>query len=277
MKWTMIIVLIIGSIVLALYFIYFKPFLDKIQAQAKVVIDPQLSIYTGGGGNSGLLLGDSTVLVIDTKIAGFEKAFHDTVVNLAGNRKIMVVNTHWHPDHVAGNYLFNKADVWAGGSYTPEDWKKEGGENTLPGNWIKDKMEVAIAGDTALIFNLAKNVHTPSDVMVYLKKRKVLFAGDVILNQQAPALFGAADAYAYVDVMKELKDKYAINTVVPGHGPVGGSEVIDNFIVFFNDMEEAAKNPDKESELIKKYKDWNQIPMAMSPGATISHFKSKIK
>ncbi len=273
----MAIVLVIGSIVLALYFIYFKPFLDKIQQQAQYTIDPQLVIYTGGGGNSGVLVDDSTVLVIDTKIAGFEKAFYDSVMRKAAKRKVMVVNTHWHPDHVAGNYLFDKNSIWAGGNYSNEAWKNEVGESTLPGNWIKDKIQLAIAGDTALIINLAKNVHTASDVIIYLKNRKVLFAGDVILNQQAPALFGPADAYAYIAVMKELQAKYEIKTVVPGHGPVGGPEVISNFITFFNDMEEAAKNPEKESELVKKYDNWNQIPFAMSPGATISHFKNKAK
>ena len=43
------------------------------------------------------------------------------------------------------------------------------------------------------------------------------------------------------------------------------------------DMKLAASNPDKENELVAKYKDWNQIPIFMSPGATIGFFKKKSK
>lgn len=274
-KWVIAFVLVLGSIFLTLYFIYFKPFIDKIKTEHRVTLDSQAFVFTGGGGNSGLILCDSLALVIDTKIAGFEKPFYDTIIKKKKNRALLVINTHWHPDHVAGNYLFSKADILAGANYKKDDWIKEAGEKNLPGRWLKDTMLVPLGTDTAIIFNLAKNVHTASDVMVYLKSRKLLFAGDIVLNEQAPALFGVADADAYVSTMRELLKRFDIKTIVPGHGAVGGKELVLKYIEYFEDMKMAAVQPDKEGILKEKYKNWNQIPFAMSPGATISHFKNK--
>jgi len=61
--------------------------------------------------------------------------------------------------------------------------------------------------------------------------------------------------------------------VVPGHGDVGGIEVINNFKDFFIDMKVAALDPAKKKELLDKYKDWNQVPFLMSPAAAEGYFE----
>ena len=131
--------------------------------------------------------------------------------------------------------------------------------------------------DTATIINLGQNIHTASDVMVYLHKRKMLFGGDVILNQQVPALFGAADPEGYLKAFDMLPKQFDIQKVVPGHGPIGGIEIIDNFRQYFLDMKTASTDEAKKDELVAKYKGWGQIPVLMSPGRTISVFKDKAK
>lgn len=276
-KWAMIVVSVIGTLVLVLFWVYLKPFIDKMKHQDYVRIDPTFTIITGGGGNTGVISSDSLVLVIDTKMDDAAKSLFDTVQRIAGKKPVLVVNTHWHPDHVGGNSLFKKEQIMAGGSYAIDDWKKESGEETLPGRWVTDELVIPMGTDTAIVFNLAKNVHTPSDVMVYFKQRQILFGGDVILNNQAPALIGNASAVAYMDVLYDVAIKYPIKKVVPGHGAVGGPEVITNFLAYFEDMREAAEHPEKKSEMIGKYKHYAQVPLFMSPGATISHFEKELK
>jgi glyoxylase-like metal-dependent hydrolase (beta-lactamase superfamily II) len=131
--------------------------------------------------------------------------------------------------------------------------------------------------DTVTLFNFEKNAHTSSDVFVYLHKRKMLFGGDVILNKQAPVLLGTADADGYMEAFDMLPKMFDIQKIVPGHGEIGGIEIINNFRQYFIDMETAATDDSKKDELVAKYKDWNQIPFAMSPGATIRALKNKAK
>jgi glyoxylase-like metal-dependent hydrolase (beta-lactamase superfamily II) len=111
--------------------------------------------------------------------------------------------------------------------------------------------------------------------MVYSKQHHTLFGGDVILNKQNPILLGGASADAYVEEIMKVMQQYDIQKVVPGHGAVGGPEVLNDFLGYFEDMKTAAANPDQEKDLVKKYADWNEIPFVMSPGATIKHYRKK--
>ena len=258
-----------------MYFIYLRPFLQKMKETTTIQYDKELTLVTGGGGNSGILVSDSLVLVIDTKMSEAAEKLHNQVVALAGKRPIIVINTHVHPDHTEGNKFYKDQKIIAGGKYTPEQWKKDAGEVTMPTIWLKDKMDIPMGSDTATLITFGKTIHTASDVMVYLHHRKLLFGGDIILNKQAPVLMGDADPDAYMEVLTSLPKQYAIAHVVPGHGPVGGVEIITDFLTFFNDMKQAAADPNKEDELIAKYKSWNQIPKLMSPGATVEAFKKK--
>ncbi|MBY0427040.1 MAG: hypothetical protein K2Q22_15505, partial [Cytophagales bacterium] len=132
-----------------------------------------------------------------------------------------------------------------------------------------------IDDEKVIIFNLASNAHTQSDVMVYLSNRKVLFGGDVILNKQAPAMFSRYNSSAdgYLNAFDTVKKRFDIKTVVPGHGPVGGLEIISLFKEYFNEIKSAAKNKSEEDAIVKKYESWKQIPFVMSPSANIGYVR----
>ena len=208
--------------------------------------------------------------------------FYKTVKEIAGNKPILVVNTHLHPDHNGGNKNYKGQTIIAGGNYTKEQWIKEAGAESLPTKWLKDKMDIPMGDDTATILNLAgkqtgvgKTIHTSSDVVVYLHRRKMLFAGDVILNKQAPVLLGDANPDGYIAAMDWLPKQFDIQKIVPGHGEIGGIEVLNNFRQYFIDMKTAAADASKEDELVAKYKDWRQIPRIMSPGATVRFIRGR--
>lgn len=275
LKWLGIIVLILGGIVLALYFIYLRPFMQKMKVTREVPYDKELTIVLGGGGNSGILCSDSLVMVIDTKMDEAAEKLYIQAKELAGGKPVIVVNTHYHPDHTKGNSFYKGETIIAGGDYTPEFWKKEAGEETLPTQWVKYQLDIPMGSDTATIFNFGKNAHTASDVFVYLHKRKMLFGGDVILNKQAPALLDNADPNGYLEAFETVKKRFDIQKIVPGHGDIGGPELIDTFRQYFVDMKAAAADDSKKNEMIEKYSDWSQIPVFMSPGATISFIKKK--
>jgi len=276
LKWIGIILLVLAGIGFTLYAIYLRPVLKKMEATSVVKYDKELTLVLGGGGNSGILVSDSLVIVIDTKMGDAAEELYKMVKELAGNKPILVIDTHDHSDHIGGNKFYTGQTILAGGNYTKEIWLEEASEESLPNQWLKDRMDIKMGDDTVTVFNLARKVHTASDVVVYLHKRKMLFAGDVVLNKQVPALVShAADPDGYMKAFDLLTKQFDIQTVVPGHGPVGGIEVIDNFRQYFVDMQTAANDDSKKEELIAKYSDWTQVPMIMSPGATIGVLKKK--
>jgi len=275
LKWVGIIVLLLVAIGATLYMVYLRPFMQKMKQTTVVNYDKELTLVLGGGGNSGILVSDSLVVVIDTKMDEAAEQLFKTVKELAGNKPILVINTHYHPDHSTGNSFYVGQTIIAGGNYTKEFWIKEAGEKTLPTQWLQDRMDIKMGDDTVTLYNLAKNVHTASDIVVYLHKRKMLFGGDVILNKQAPAILGVSDPDGYLMAFDLLPKQFDIQKIVPGHGAIGGIEVINDFRQYFIDMKTAANDASKKDELVAKYKDWGQVPVFMSPGATISAIKKK--
>ena len=267
-----LILLIVGG---SIYYIYLRPFMQKMKETSTLKYDKELTIVMGGGGNSGILTSDSLVLVIDTKMDKAADDFYQTVKEIAGNKPILVVNTHIHPDHTGGNKNYKGQTIIAGGNYTNEQWIKENGEESLPTKWLKNKMDIVMGDDTVTFLNLEKTNHTESDVVVYLHRRKLLFSGDVVLNKQAPALFGNANPDGYIASMDWLSKQFDIQKIVPGHGEMGGMEVLNSFKQFFIDMKTAAADPTKEDELVARYKDWNQIPRVMSPGGTVQFIRDR--
>jgi glyoxylase-like metal-dependent hydrolase (beta-lactamase superfamily II) len=276
LKWMGVAILFLLLVAGSLYMIYLRPAMERIKQSKTIKYDKELTLVIGGGGNTGLLVSDSLVLVMDTKMDESAKTLYNTAKQLAGNKPILVINTHMHSDHCEGNKLYKGQTIIAGGNYTKEFWIKEAGKESLPSQWLADTMDIKMGDETVTIINLGKNIHTPSDIIVYLHKRKMLFGGDIILNKQAPAILGSADPDAYLTALKWIQKQFDIEKVVPGHGDMGGIEIIQNFIQYFNDMKLAAKDESREEELISKYKDWNQIPLVMSPGATARAFKKKM-
>ena len=273
LKIVSIVMLLIIVTATSLYLIYLRPFMQKMKETETVQVDKDLTVVLGGGGNSGILVSDSIVLVIDTKMDAAADELYKKVKQIAGSKPIFVVNTHFHPDHTKGNKLYKGQSILAGGNYTKENWISQADEETLPTIWLKDHMDLKMGDETATIVNLAKNIHTESDVVVYLQKRKMLFCGDLVLNKQCPVLMGKSNPSNYLSAFDWLSTNFDIQTIVPGHGKMGGKEIIDEFRTYFNDMKTAAIDNSKKPDLIAKYKDWGQIPVVMSPGATISAFK----
>ena len=270
-----VLILILVAAAGGFYGLYVAPFLHAMMQTQTTQYDKQLTLITGGGGNTGILVSDSAVLVIDTKMDEPAKSLSETVHKLASNKPIIVINTHVHSDHTKGNPNYKGSTIIAGGNYDKAAFAKEAGDDGLATVWLKDSLVLHIGDETVTVLNLPFNAHTQSDIVVYLHNRKMLFGGDVILNQSAPAMFGmyGADANGYLQAFDLVESRFDITAVVPGHGPVGGKEVIDNYRIFFNDMKTAAAQPDKEKELVEKYKDYRQVPFLMSPEATVSYIR----
>jgi glyoxylase-like metal-dependent hydrolase (beta-lactamase superfamily II) len=255
------------------FYNYVRPFINNMEKTQIVSFDDRLTIVHGGGGNSGIFEGDSLVIVIDTKMEKAADELNELVNKIAEKKPILVINTHFHPDHVGGNKHFAKWPILAGGNYTSEAWAKETGDTILPKHWIKDSLVIQLGKETVSIFNLPENVHTQSDVVVYFHLRKILFAGDVILINTAPVIMGVGNAQGYLNAFDLLSNRYAFETIVPGHGSMGAMPVLDRFRLYFLDMKLAATDDNQRSALIEKYKDWNQIPFFMSPRATMNKFQ----
>lgn len=270
--WLGVTLLLLGASVFVLYKIYVSPVLAKIEAANTLYYDDYLTIFEGGGGNTGVLKSDSLVLVIDSKMGDAAKELEARVKEIAEDRPILVVNTHFHIDHTQGNRLFKGQRIMAGRGYSEETWVTEAAKEDMPNQWLQERLDIPMGDDTVTLLTFNFKAHTVGDVFVYLHRRKMLFGGDVILNGQVPSINNGTPE-GYLTAFDMLEKEFDIEQIVPGHGSTGGIEILQNFRQYFLDMKTAANDESKADELIDKYKDWTQVPLLMSSQNVVDAFK----
>jgi cyclase len=82
------------------------------------------------------------------------------------------------------------------------------------------------------VIHVGTPAHSTNDSIVWIPERRVLFAGDLLFNGGTAFLLAGSVTGALVAVAA-LKDLGA-ETIVPGHGPVYGPEIIDDLLAYLN-------------------------------------------
>ncbi len=202
-------------------------------------------IQAGGPGisnlnisNAGLIAGPEANIVVDALWApSMAKDFRRNVRRTTKNRISHLVSTHHHGDHVYGNQFFLPAEIvshrrcrevmasmappdparlrQAGSPYAGEF---EGVGIVLPATTFDSEMTL-FCGEREVRLLYYGPAHTVDDTVVYLPKEKVLFAGDIAFHYVTPLAF-QGHISGWIKAIDRIKDLY-VETVVPGHGPVG--------------------------------------------------------
>ena len=81
--------------------------------------------------------------------------------------------------------------------------------------------------------------HTRGDGFAWLPRERILFTGDACVN--GPYNFmGDGDTGEWVKTLQAAR-KLQPKTICPGHGPMGGPEVLDNQIAFITELRKEVK------------------------------------
>jgi cyclase len=82
--------------------------------------------------------------------------------------------------------------------------------------------------------------HTTNDSIVHIPDRDVVFAGDLLFNGGTPfALMGSVSGW--IEVLETVLRPLGAGTIVPGHGPVCGPEVIDDVLAYLRFVQDLAR------------------------------------
>ncbi|MGA2822108.1 MAG: MBL fold metallo-hydrolase [Bacteroidales bacterium] len=235
--------------------------------------DKDLTLVLGGGGNSGILITDKALVVIDTKMGGAADDLFKLASEKAAGKPILVINTHYHGDHVNGNHFYKGSRIYIG-NYDKAFLQKEVDPNNMPTDYVKDSLVLELGNETFILYDLGQ-AHTYHDMVVYLKNRKILFSGDLIFHHINPLLKkkSGADVDKWLAALHVILNKFDLEKVVPGHGSIGGKELVWSMVDYFRDMKAAEKDPSRANELKAKYKDWVELPNMTSPQATIDYIR----
>ncbi len=149
-------------------------------------------------------------------------------------RRVLVVNSHHHWDHVYGNAAFADHDIlahrscrrlMATHSYAEDESIPLPPAEGVPLPTITFGDRMTFADDGATLHLIHTPGHSEDSLVAYLESARLLLAGDT-LEWPLPNLC-QRDGYAsYVRTLRQLK-QLPVTRILPGHGPVMGKEIID--------------------------------------------------
>jgi cyclase len=194
-------------------------------------LKPNVYWIEGGGGNSGVIVGDKGVIVIDAKTtpAG-GKELLDDIAKITPKPVTTVILTHSDGDHVNGLASFPTGITiiaHEGNKKEQEAALAAGGRGAPPAGHLptqvvtKNKENLKIDGVKLEVLHWAP-AHTSGDLVVYLPSEKIVFTGDIIavpLPDPLIHLEKNGSSEGWITTTKGIVDLHA-DQIVPGHGPV---------------------------------------------------------
>lgn len=202
--------------------------------------------------NIGIVLGTDSALVIDTGMgpANGQKVL-DVARRLADGRRLILTLTHFHPEHGYGAQVFKgvstivynaaqrdelaaKGEAYLGmfRSFGPGVAAAlEDTELVMPDEVYEDDTHTIDLGGRTVEFSTYGLAHTKGDQVVSIPDAGVVFVGDLAEERIFPIFpwFPPDDADIDADNWGEILatlERSAPKVVVPGHGSVGGAEIL---------------------------------------------------
>jgi glyoxylase-like metal-dependent hydrolase (beta-lactamase superfamily II) len=234
--------------------------LTKLSEHVYAAVDYKNATPAGNsyGANSGVVIGNDAVLVVDTRISAKKAQEFIADIRKVTDKPIKyVVNTHYHLDHSWGNCEFVKLGAvvigqengpqltsrYKEGISHPENYgltAKDISGTTIspPTITFKDALRVDLGGVTVSLSYLG-HTHTNDSIVALVDQDGVLFAGDILFVQYHPTM-GEADVQGWLKALAEL-EKTSAKIIVPGHGPVSTVEDIKEMKIYMEQFDKQAK------------------------------------
>jgi glyoxylase-like metal-dependent hydrolase (beta-lactamase superfamily II) len=194
-----------------------------------------LNVLRGAGCNVVVWTGNDGVLVVDSGNAAEVPQLLEAIERVAAGGVRLVVNTHWHPDHVGGNVALRREGatlVAHADTRTRMNARQTiaihelevpaAPREALPVVTFDDALMLHLNGDRLALLHVP-GAHTDGELIAWWQSANVVHVGDVYRADGYPFIDTAnggslAGLVAAIETVLSRAD--ARTVIVPGHGPV---------------------------------------------------------
>jgi glyoxylase-like metal-dependent hydrolase (beta-lactamase superfamily II) len=197
-----------------------------------------------------------------------------------------VIVTHYHADHIYGLQTFKALGARIIAHRVAQEylhsetarlrliasreelapWVNDDTRLVEADEWVDSDKTLRVGGVDFQI-KLAGPSHTPEDLVVYLPKDRVLFAGDMVFRSRIPYV-GKADSQHWIKALDALL-AFDAEVIVPGHGPLSHEAGKDmrltrDYLIYLRAvMGEAARNlnPFEEAYTATDWSEFEHLPL----------------
>jgi glyoxylase-like metal-dependent hydrolase (beta-lactamase superfamily II) len=192
-----------------------------------------------GRPNAGFIVTSKGVLVIDALASPADgERLLRTIQKITPEPVKWLVLTHHHPDHHFGAVVFRRAGARIiahpdrrvlAGEAGPEqliaDWTRVVGRGAMRGFSYADIPDHPVTatdtlhlGERTIVIVHPGAAHTAGDLMVWLPAERILFAGDILVEDGMTMVVDGSSS-ALLDALQRI-DRMNPVSVVPGHGAI---------------------------------------------------------
>lgn len=186
------------------------------------------SVYmlTGAGGNPAVSIGKDGTLLVDDQFGPLAARIQNAINELGGSSPKLVLNTHFHDDHVGGNAFFGGNGVIIANEQVRYRMLADGIQprQALPIITFVDRIRIQFNDDEIDVIHLPVG-HTDGDAIVWFRNARVLHMGDLFFNGTFPFIDvdHGGNVKGYIANVAQVLEMIPADTrIIPGHGPLAG-------------------------------------------------------
>jgi glyoxylase-like metal-dependent hydrolase (beta-lactamase superfamily II) len=212
-------------------------------------ITNDLYVIYGLGGNVAVLDTDEGTVIVDTMTLKYQgDRIKEEAMALTGKPVTLIINTHYHLDHIRGNPAFDAGTRIVSTKRTLHHLKETDSEyfsgeasQLMPNEtFVSDK--VISMGNKTLKLMYPGRGHTDGDLVVLFEEDKTLHTGDLFFFRHYPNidLEGGGSVMEWGDTIDKILEVPFL-TVIPGHGNITERVNLKQFQLFVRQLASIGK------------------------------------
>ena len=217
--------------------------ITKVSDHVHVISDRNVGLVP----NVGIVVGTRGTLVVDTGLGPRNgRTVVDAMNGVSKNTELYVVSTHFHPEHALGEPAFPSSARIIRAQAQQKDIDEFGltlaqtfsSRSPLVAELLKDvqfrkadtlfdrEYALDLGGVRVRLLSLGPT-HTRGDTIVWVEGDRILFAGDVVMNQTFVAFASPySSVKAWLADFDQLEPLRPVR-IVPSHGMIGDASLIE--------------------------------------------------
>lgn len=213
------------------------------------------------GANVGCVITEQGPVLIDTPMLPEEaRDLHHQLRQLSDSDIAYIIYTHQHFDHVIGSAFLTRRTIAYSGAisgikyletslanditlFFPDlyEEKKEIFDNleiVLPQITFSSELKLYMGDRTLeLIF---VGGHSSASIVIYVPEDRVVFCGDNVVTGILPVTANCRFG-PWIEMLRRVEEM-EVDTIVPGHGDIGGKELARNMRFYFEGMRDRVRS-----------------------------------